>query len=74
MVSRLLPRQKCTILLPVRNGEAYIRNSMQNLREIAGPFDEILVLNDGSTDLTSSILSEFQKIDSRIVIINLPQF
>ena len=72
MVSRLLPRQKCTILLPVRNGDAYIHNSMQNLREIAGPFDEILVLNDGSTDSTSSILSEIQKIDSRIVIINLP--
>lgn len=59
--------------MPVRNGAAFIHKSLENLCEIAGEYDEILVINDGSTDSTQLILKEFQIIDSRIVIINLPE-
>jgi glycosyltransferase involved in cell wall biosynthesis len=60
-------RQPCTILLPLFNGSAFLLQSINNLREIAGPKDEILIIDDGSTDLTDQKIESFTKLDTRIV-------
>lgn len=63
-------RVPCTILLPIFNASSFLPRSLQNLGEIAGPEDEILVINDGSTDLSQKILEMFQNNDKRINVYN----
>jgi len=60
-------RQPCTILLPLFNGSAFLLQSINNLCEIAGPKDEILIIDDGSTDLTNQEIESLGKLDARIV-------
>lgn len=60
-------RQPCTILLPLFNGSSFLLQSINNLREIAGPNDEILIIDDGSTDLTDQEIKSFGNLDSRII-------
>lgn len=61
---------KVSVILPVYNGAAYIRQCLdsllaQSLKEI-----EIICINDGSTDDTLAILKEYSKRDARIRIID----
>lgn len=61
---------KVSIIIPVYNTEEYIEKNLnslvnQTLREI-----EIIVVNDGSTDNSMTIVEEFAARDSRIKIIN----
>ncbi|MEI7560925.1 MAG: glycosyltransferase [Actinomycetes bacterium] len=55
-----------TLLLPVKNGSEFLVDSLSNLSRIAGPEDEILVINDFSTDNSLEIIHDFQKLDQRI--------
>lgn len=58
-----------SIVLPVRNGEAYISAAIDSmLNQSFGGF-EMLVINDGSTDGTLAILTEAAKRDARIRIL-----
>lgn len=61
-------RQPCTILLPLFNGANFLSQSIENLCKIAGPQDEILVIDDGSTDITKQEIESLCKLDSRIVV------
>jgi glycosyltransferase involved in cell wall biosynthesis len=59
-----------SIIVPVFNAERYLKNCLdsliaQTLNEI-----EILCINDGSTDNSLEILSDYSKKDSRIRIFN----
>lgn len=63
-------REPCTILLPIYNSYNFLNRSLQNLLYIAGPNDEVLVINDGSLDLSQEILDGFQKLDKRISVYN----
>lgn len=61
---------KVTIIVATYNNEEYIDRCLisllkQTLKEI-----EIIVVNDGSTDNTESILNEYCEFDSRIKVIN----
>jgi len=67
------PRTPCTVLLPVRNGEEFISKSLENLLQITGEQDQILVMNDGSTDSTTSILKQYQEKYDRLYVITIPQ-
>jgi glycosyltransferase involved in cell wall biosynthesis len=60
---------KITLLLPVKNGSLFLKTSLANLRSIAGDNDTILVVDDFSEDDTTSIVSYYQNIDSRIQVI-----
>lgn len=58
--------QKITIVIPLYNGEKYIRGALdsclnQNYTNIA-----ILIVNDGSTDASLSIVEEYEARDKRI--------
>ena len=55
-----------SILIPVFNGEAYLRNSIESARKQTIQNIEILILNDASTDRTAEIAQELMLNDSRI--------
>ena len=61
---------KVSIIIPVYNGERYLKKCLdsvinQTFREL-----EILCINDGSTDGTLDILTEYEKADSRVHVID----
>ncbi len=61
---------KISIIIPVYNVNAYLQECLesilnQDLKEI-----EVICINDGSTDNSLEILKNYQKKDSRIIIIN----
>jgi len=64
-------RPACTILMPVYNGERFLEKTIVNLIDLAGQDDELLIINDGSTDRTEEILQNFARLDSRISVRNL---
>ena len=55
-----------TVLMPVHNGEAFLSEAVESiLRQTCHDF-ESLVVDDGSTDATPSILSKIAAKDSRV--------
>jgi glycosyltransferase involved in cell wall biosynthesis len=68
MVAQSDSRQPCTILLPLFNGANFLSQSIENLCKIAGPDDEILIIDDGSTDITKQEIEALCKLDPRIIV------
>lgn len=61
---------KVSIIIPVYNVEKYLSNCLDSLLcQTLGDI-EIICVNDGSTDGSLHILSEYAKHDSRIMLIN----
>lgn len=58
---------KITVILPVFNNEKYIQKSVESVLNQTFTDFELIIVNDGSTDNTQSILDTFT--DSRITII-----
>lgn len=61
---------KLSLILPIRNGGRFIDSSLAAVQKIAGLDDEIIVIDDGSTDDTLKKLSRFKRSDSRFQIIS----
>jgi glycosyltransferase involved in cell wall biosynthesis len=62
--------QTCvSIVLPVRNGATFLENSIRTISGFAREFDEIIVIDDGSTDLTPKILKGWSRRDIRVKIV-----
>lgn len=66
----LIKGPKVSIIIPVYNSEKYLRTCLdsvinQTLKEI-----EIICVNDGSTDSSRSILTEYEQKDKRIKIVD----
>jgi glycosyltransferase involved in cell wall biosynthesis len=57
-----------SIVLSTYNDERYIRQSIQSVLIQTYPYFEFIIINDGSTDNTLSIINEF--VDSRIVLVD----
>ena len=59
---------KLSVLIPVYNGENYIKICLDSLLNQNIPQNdyEILILNDGSTDNTSSIIESYIKKNQNI--------
>jgi glycosyltransferase involved in cell wall biosynthesis len=62
----MMEKQRFSFIIPVMNGEKYIRQCLETIKcEMNSANDEIIVVDNGSTDNTISILEEFN--DVRVV-------
>jgi glycosyltransferase involved in cell wall biosynthesis len=61
-----------TVLLPVFNGEKYVRDAVQSILNQTLPELMLIVIDDGSTDKTAAILAQLAKADSRLRVISRP--
>ncbi|HEX5164809.1 MAG TPA: glycosyltransferase [Thermomicrobiales bacterium] len=59
-----------TVLMPVYNGERFVSQAIDSILAQTYPWFEFLIINDGSTDSTASILNDYASRDSRIRVIH----
>ena len=59
-----------SIIVPVYNGEKHINKCIQNLLRQSYDNFEIIIVNDGSTDNTSQIVSKYESSNNKIRLIN----
>lgn len=57
-----------TVLMPVYNGEKYLREAVDSILNQTWQDFELIIVNDGSTDNTESIIRSYS--DERIVLLN----
>lgn len=62
-----------TVLMTVYNAQAYLDLALESLVRQTYDRLQIIVVNDGSTDETASIIEEFKKADSRIELVALKE-
>ena len=60
--------KKVSVIIPVFNGEKHIKKCIDKVLNQTYVNIEILVINDGSTDNTATILNKIQ--DDRVKVIN----
>jgi hyaluronan synthase len=60
-----------SIIVPVKNEEGNIRNCVQSCINSSYSNKEIIVVNDGSTDMTPKILDEMRRGGSNLYILHL---
>ena len=62
---------KISIIIPVYNGQAYIRRCVESLINQTYKNIEIIIVNDGSIDNTKDICEEIKKRDDRILLLSI---
>jgi glycosyltransferase involved in cell wall biosynthesis len=50
---------KLSVIVPAYNAEKTIRQSLDSILGQTRPVDELIVINDGSTDGTEKVLQEY---------------
>lgn len=60
---------KVSVIMPVYNGEKYLREVLDSIRNQTLEEYELICINDGSTDSTQEILKEYEMQDKRIHVI-----
>ena len=65
-----MTNSRISLLMPVRNGMKYLDSALLNLEVCASNTDEILVINDGSTDGTLQKLTEWASDKAQVRILN----
>ena len=61
---------RVSIIVPVYNGERYFTDCIQSILVQSFTDIEVIVINDGSTDSSLSLIKRYAQNDSRIVVIN----
>lgn len=61
-----------SVIMPVYNTEQYVREAIQSVLEQTYINWELILVNDGSTDDSLKICLEYQLMDKRIRVIDLP--
>ncbi len=59
-----------SIIVPVHNGEFYIRKCIQSILAQSYQNFELIIVDDGSTDNTAMICKEYVDTDSRVILIS----
>ena len=59
-----------SVIVPVYNSEKFLSDCIESLRNQSLKEIEMIFINDGSTDSSLKILREYEKIDSRIKVID----
>ena len=57
---------KVTALMPVKNGSVFLQKSLPQLQLSCKATDEILIVDDFSSDHTAQIVKDASKTDERI--------
>ena len=65
-------KPKISIIVPVYNVEKYLRRCLDSLLTQSLTEIEIIAINDGSTDSSLNILSNYREMDNRLKIIDQP--
>ena len=60
--------RKISIVIPLYNGESYIRQTINSILQSTYQDLELLIINDGSTDNSVQICEEIQRQDKRIIL------
>lgn len=63
--------QIVSVIMPVFNGENFLNYSIESVLRQTYKKLELIIVNDGSVDATSEILTKYQDQDPRIKVINL---
>lgn len=73
-ITALQTQTSVSIIIPVRNEALNIRECLESLQKLSYDTDklEIIVVDDGSTDNTADIISEFTHKNSTFRLINAP--
>ncbi len=61
---------KLSIVIPMYNTEKYIGQCIKSVLDIKGIENEIIIINDGSTDRSPEIVREYEKKSSHIKVVN----
>lgn len=64
----LSTEKNISCLLPVRNGQDYLDKLLHRILAMLGLSDELIIINDGSTDNTFRIVESFMSKDKRIKV------
>ena len=64
------PTPFVSIIVPVYNAAAFLEGCLESILNQSLTNIEVLVVNDGSTDDTLSIINKFAAADDRVVLIN----
>ena len=69
-----LSDKKISLIIPVYNAEQYLKSCLLSCEEQDIPRSdyEIIIINDGSTDKSEKIISEFRNKYNNIILINQP--
>jgi glycosyltransferase involved in cell wall biosynthesis len=62
--------QPITILMPIKNGQEYLSQAIRDIEANLGPADEVIVVEDGSTDGTADLLRSWKRKQDKLMIIN----
>lgn len=65
-----MKQEQISVIVPVYNGERYLKECIDSIRNQTYPNLQIIIVNDGSTDGTGIICEQYTKIDKRIQIVN----
>ena len=60
---------RTSIIMPVKNGENFIKETLLNLLENITQEDEIIIIDDGSTDKTVKIVNNFLNTSKALVFL-----
>lgn len=59
-----------SVIVPIYNGEKYLSACIDSILNQTFNDFEIILVNDGSTDMSEQICNEYAKKDKRVKIIN----
>lgn len=54
-----------SVLLPVYNDEIYLTESANSILSQTFPFFELIIIDDGSNEVTKAVIEQIHKFDSR---------
>ncbi|MCD8142272.1 MAG: glycosyltransferase [Clostridiales bacterium] len=60
---------RVSVIIPVYNAEQYLRQCLDSILTRAEQRIEVICVDDGSTDHSPEILREYQKHDSRVIVL-----
>jgi glycosyltransferase involved in cell wall biosynthesis len=58
-----------SVLIPIKNGSQYLDQFKNTINSNLRDFDEIIAVNDGSTDSTSDFLDNWRAISSNLKVV-----